>query len=57
MAPGVPLIVVVGALDIASWEPLRPHVAALLRRPISVGEIVDVVCRTLPPQGARRDRA
>jgi len=48
LVPGVPLILVVGGLDIASWEPLRPRVAALLRRPITVGEIVDVVRRATP---------
>ena len=51
LAPGVPLVLVVGAMEIASWEPLRSRVAALLRRPISVGEVVEVVRRMLPREG------
>ena len=51
LAPGVPLILVVGAMEIASWEPLRSRVTALLRRPIAVGEIIDAVRRTLPLDG------
>ena len=51
LARGVPLILVAGAMEIASWERLRPRVAALLRRPIAVGEVVDVVRRTLPLDG------
>jgi hypothetical protein len=53
-APGVPLILVVGAIDNAIWEPLRPRLAALMRRPISIGQIVDAVrarvCTPLAPQ-------
>jgi DNA-binding NtrC family response regulator len=45
----VPLILIVGRIGSEIWEPLRPRVAALLRRPIHVGEIVDVVRRISPP--------
>jgi hypothetical protein len=51
LAPGVPVILVVGAMEITSWEPLRSRVTALLRRPITIGEVVDAVRRTLPLNG------
>ncbi len=43
LAGRAPLILVVGAIGLARWEPLRPKVAALLSRPIRIGEIVAVV--------------
>jgi DNA-binding NtrC family response regulator len=58
LAGGAPVILIVGAMGMAWWEPLRPKVAALLCRPISIGEIVDVVRRILPadqPKVAGRD--
>jgi DNA-binding NtrC family response regulator len=48
LLPGVPLVLMVGGGSAEIWEPLRPHVAALLRRPIRIGEIVDVVRRISP---------
>lgn len=56
LAPGVPLILIAGAYDWAAWEPLRPHLAALLRRPVTVGEIVAAVRRVLPPPGDQHPR-
>lgn len=51
LAEGVPIVLVVGALRSESWEPLRPRVAAWLRRPLSVGDVVDAVRRIVPPGG------
>jgi hypothetical protein len=48
----VPLILVADSIGNELWEPLRPRVAALLRRPIHVGEIVDAVRRISPPPGS-----
>lgn len=48
LAPGVPLILIVGAFERAQWEPLRPQVAAWLTRPVTVGEVVAAVRRLLP---------
>lgn len=45
----VPLVLIVGGIGGDLWEPLRPRVAALLRRPIHLGEIVDVVRRIYAP--------
>jgi len=50
----IPVIVVVGATDADRWESLRPRVVRLLRRPISVGQIVDVVGPVLPMEGRAR---
>ena len=47
LAPGVPLILITGTYHSADWEPLRPRVQALLRRPLSIGEIVNLVQRTI----------
>jgi DNA-binding NtrC family response regulator len=46
---GVPLVVIVGGVGGEAWEPLRPRLAALLRRPIRVGEIVEAARRIVPP--------
>ncbi len=52
LARGSPVVLVVGALGSEAWGPLRPRVAAWLRRPVSVGEVVDAVRRLTPPGGA-----
>ncbi len=48
LASGSRLILVVGSIESERWETWRNRVAALLYRPISVGEIVDVVHAVLP---------
>jgi hypothetical protein len=45
LMPKTPLILIVGALDNSRWEPLRRRVTQLLRRPVSVGEVVAAVQR------------
>ena len=45
LMPEVPLILVVSAINSSRWEPLRPRLAELLRRPIRVGEVVAAVNR------------
>lgn len=51
LAPGVPVVLVIGALDRAAWEPLRAEVAALFVRPVTVGALVEAVQRIAPPRG------
>jgi DNA-binding NtrC family response regulator len=41
-------VLIVRAIDSQRWEVLRRQTAALLRRPISIDEVVDAVRRTLP---------
>jgi len=53
LAPTVPLLLLVGAVDKSLWEPLKSRVAGLLVRPITIGAIVDTIRRMLPP--AQRD--
>jgi DNA-binding NtrC family response regulator len=48
LAPGAPAILVGDVYGQAAWEPLRPRLAALLHRPITVGQVVAAVRRTLP---------
>jgi DNA-binding NtrC family response regulator len=47
LAPGVPLVLVVGAFEQEVWEPLRNHVAVLLRRPVTVGALVEAAATAL----------
>jgi DNA-binding NtrC family response regulator len=47
LAPGSPLIVLVGAYDVAAWQPLQDRVAGFLRRPLKVGDVVEEVRRGL----------
>jgi DNA-binding response OmpR family regulator len=46
LVPKVPLILVVSALDSTCWEPLRARATELLRRPVSIGEVIAAVRRT-----------
>jgi DNA-binding response OmpR family regulator len=46
---GVPLVLIVGALDRELWKPLYSRVAALLRRPITIGQIVATVRQIKAP--------
>jgi DNA-binding NtrC family response regulator len=48
LVPDIPLILVAGAFDLATWEPFRPHVATLLHRPISVRTLLATVQYLLP---------
>jgi DNA-binding NtrC family response regulator len=48
LAPQAPAIVITGAYEQATWEPLRPRLAALLHRPISIAKVVEAVQRVLP---------
>ena len=43
LAPGSPMILLVGALDLAAWHVLQDRVAELLRRPLRVGDVVETV--------------
>ena|SRR5579872_6877239 len=47
-APAVPVIVLVGTINRAEWETMTPRLAALLRRPITIGAIVETVKGVLP---------
>jgi len=47
LAPGSPMILLAGALDLAAWQPLRDRVAGFLRRPLRVGDVVEAVRRSL----------
>ena len=47
LAPGVPLVLVVGAFGQEAWEPLRTRLAGLLRRPLTVATLVDAVTTAL----------
>jgi response regulator RpfG family c-di-GMP phosphodiesterase len=47
--PDARLLVLVGAIDRALWEPLEGRVAALLHRPITIGRIVEKVKEFLSP--------
>jgi len=49
LGAGAATIVIVGATDYAGWESLRPRLAALLKRPLTIGQIVDAVRNTRPP--------
>jgi DNA-binding NtrC family response regulator len=51
LAPGIPTVLLIAAHHLQEWQPLQDRVAALLRRPVSVGEVVTVVRRLLtgPP--------
>lgn len=43
MAPDAPLVLIVSAYDRSNYAPLRDELAALLVRPVTVGEIVRTV--------------
>jgi hypothetical protein len=55
LVPNIPLILVISAYDRPIWEPLRPRLAALLHRPVTVGEIVSAVRRAWPRQDQGRE--
>jgi DNA-binding NtrC family response regulator len=47
LAHGIPTVLLIDADHLQEWQPLQDRVAALLRRPVSVGEVVAVVRRLL----------
>jgi hypothetical protein len=47
--PGVPFLLIVGALDRAIWQPLEKRIAVLVHRPITIGQIVERVRGTISP--------
>jgi DNA-binding NtrC family response regulator len=51
LVPGVPSIVLVGAINRTVWQPIESQVTALLARPITVGKIVETVKRIQPAAG------
>jgi DNA-binding NtrC family response regulator len=53
LAPQAPAIVITGAYEQATWEPLRPRLAALLHRPISIARVVEAVQRVVPAAAER----
>jgi CheY-like chemotaxis protein len=48
LAPGIPLVPVLGSINRDQWEPIADQVAALLVRPITIGKIIEAVQRILP---------
>ncbi len=48
LIPGIPLVLVVGAIDRKFWQALGARVAALLPRPVTIGKIVETVQRLVP---------
>ena len=47
LVPGMPLVLVIGSINRAQWEPIADQVA-LLVRPITIGKIIEAVQRILP---------
>jgi DNA-binding NtrC family response regulator len=46
-APAAKAIVLAGTHDLSAWDPLRPRLAALLHRPVSIGQIVEAITHAL----------
>jgi CheY-like chemotaxis protein len=53
--PEARLFLVVGAIDAALWDPLQGRVTALLRRPITIGRVVQTVKQILSAFGRDSD--
>jgi hypothetical protein len=53
--PGARSLLLVGAINAALWEPLQGRVTALLRRPITIGRVVETVKQILSPVGGDSD--
>ena len=45
--PSAKAIVLAGTHGLSAWEPLRPRLAALLHRPITIGQIVEAVTHAI----------
>jgi DNA-binding NtrC family response regulator len=43
LAPGIPMLILVGAYDLVAWQPLQERVEGFLRRPVTVGDVVEAV--------------
>jgi DNA-binding NtrC family response regulator len=52
LIPGVPLVLLTGAFDAEAWQPMQDRAAEILRRPLSVGEVVEAVRRHLAHNSA-----
>jgi DNA-binding response OmpR family regulator len=46
-AAGVPVVLLIGVFGSEDWKPLEPRLAALLLRPIRIGEVVETVRRMM----------
>jgi DNA-binding NtrC family response regulator len=53
LSPGIPFILIVGSIDKTLWDPLEQRVAALLYRPITIGQVVETVKQKLPAANPR----
>jgi DNA-binding NtrC family response regulator len=49
LIPEVRLLLLVGVIDAALWQPLEGRVAAVLHRPITIGRVVEAVQEILLP--------
>jgi DNA-binding NtrC family response regulator len=47
LAPGIPTLVVVGVNELAAWKSPTDRALEILRRPLTVGEVVEAVRRRL----------
>jgi DNA-binding NtrC family response regulator len=47
LVPGVPLLVIAGAFGMAAWQPMQDRDVEILRRPLTVGNVVEAVRRRL----------
>ncbi len=55
VSPDVPVVLVVGTFEREAYAPLTDQLAALLIRPVRIGEVVDRVRALLPPGSARTE--
>jgi DNA-binding NtrC family response regulator len=56
LAPGIPTVLLIEAHHLQEWQLLQDRFAALLRRPVSIGDVVEVVRRLLGVgAGARQE--
>ncbi len=47
LAVGIPLILLTGVNEVEDWQPIRERAAYNLRKPVSVGDVVEAVRRGL----------
>jgi DNA-binding NtrC family response regulator len=47
LAPGIPLILLTGAYEAEEWQPILEKAAGNLRKPVTVGEVVEAVRQAL----------
>ena len=53
LAPGTALLLLVGTGEAAAWQSLQDRGAEILRRPLTVGEVVEAVRRRLTGTAGR----